>query len=288
MKIPEEWPAWPLPWKLMGDTYNVRTLPRRDLHDRIMAEADLSEEKLLIRHLSPGTRVLDIGCGPGSIHRQISHLVNPGGSFTGIDTDAETLRRASDTARLQRQDSIRYLRGNVYALPFREQSFDVVCCRHLLMHLAEPQRALFEAKKVTRQNGYVIAREGDFDTGKYYPRYSAWEMLYDVVRHTLGAPAVGRQLWSLFHAAGFNKVIMRGIPVVATGESFRDHLNNWLEVFEASRDLLVESDVLTGDFLQRALEEGEKLKCEQYGLFSCLEYEIEGRIGAGDEGPQRV
>jgi ubiquinone/menaquinone biosynthesis C-methylase UbiE len=260
----------------MGDTYNVGCPIRRDFHDRIMEEADILDAELLTRRLWPGARVLDLGCGPGSFDRQISSRVQPDGTVTGLDTDACTLQRAYTLAAERGCANIYYLRGNAYTQPFRDQAYDVVYCRHLLMHLSEVSRVLHEAMRVTRQGGYIIAREGDFDTWKYYPRYPNWEKLHGIVQLRLGSANIGRQLWSMFHEAGLNNIAMRGIAVVATGDAFCKHLQNWLESFETSGDYLVRSNTVTKDLLSSALQEGEKLLRNPFGLFSCLEYEIEG------------
>ena len=47
----------------------------------------------LLAHLSPGARVLDVGCGPGTITADLAARV-PGGQVTGIDAAPDVLARA--------------------------------------------------------------------------------------------------------------------------------------------------------------------------------------------------
>jgi SAM-dependent methyltransferase len=258
----------------VGDTYTAGWPVQRELHDQIMVQADLREEEWLLRYLRPGARVLDIGCGPGSIDCQICSFVQPGGNVVGLDIDASTLQRAV----AQGCANACFLQGSAYTLPFCNQAFDVVYCRHLLMHLADAGRALGEAIRVTRYDGHVIAREGDFDTWSYYPRYSNWEKLFDVVRRSVSAATIGRQLWSMFHQAGLADICIRGIVIVATGDAFRRHMVSWLQTFKSYDDYLIRSDACTNDELARAWAEAEELLREPFGFFSCLEYEVVGSV----------
>jgi SAM-dependent methyltransferase len=101
-----------------------------DVHVRVA-------RRLLREGLTP---VLDVGCGEGELAR---HL--PDGDWVGLDSSAEMLARAPAPA----------VRGEAGALPFPNASFGSVALLYVLYHLAEPVRALAEAKRVLRPGGLV-------------------------------------------------------------------------------------------------------------------------------------
>lgn len=55
--------------------------------------------------------------------------------------------------------SIKFVKGDAVALPFADDSFDVVTCQTVLIHLKNPVLALKEMKRVVKPNGIVICSE---------------------------------------------------------------------------------------------------------------------------------
>src|ERR1041384_5037714 len=69
----------------------------------------------LLDALVPGTRVLDVGCGPGTITVDIAQRVAPG-RVVGIDRADEVLDTARAAARDAGVDTVEFAVGDVYAL----------------------------------------------------------------------------------------------------------------------------------------------------------------------------
>ncbi len=92
----------------------------------------------LLPHLVAGQRLLDVGCGPGTITADFARLVAPG-QVVGID-QAEVAVAAAAAA----YDNLRFQTGNVYDLAFADGSFDVVHAHQVLQHLDNPVAALQE------------------------------------------------------------------------------------------------------------------------------------------------
>ncbi|MFC0038727.1 class I SAM-dependent methyltransferase [Actinomadura rayongensis] len=161
----------------------------------------------LLPHLTPGAEVLDVGCGPGTITAGIAARV---ARVTGIDAAAGVLERAAAHAREQGADNVAFAVGDVHALDFADDSFDVVHAHQVLQHIADPVRALAEMRRVCRPGGIVAVREADFGGMVWYPNppgMDAWRPVYEkVARGNGGEPHAGRRLVAWAHAAGFADV----------------------------------------------------------------------------------
>ena len=92
-------------------------------------------------------KCLDIGCGGGFLSNA---LAQEGLDVTGVDLSEASLAvaRAHD-----KTSAVTYLRADAYALPFENQSFDIVCAMDFLEHVTEPGRVIAEAARVLRPGG---------------------------------------------------------------------------------------------------------------------------------------
>ena len=112
----------------------------------------------LLPDLRPGLRLLDVGCGPGSITRGLAKRVAPGEAI-GLDLSRETLAAAREDAAARGLDNLRYEEGSVYELPFAEASFQEIAAdgRRLLLWLGDRDRhGMTElAKLLPREQPFV-------------------------------------------------------------------------------------------------------------------------------------
>ena len=106
----------------------------------------------LLMALSPGDGVLDVACGPGNFTRDFARTVGPTGLAVGIDASTTMLARAvSDTE----EQNVAYIRGDAVELPFRDESFDGVCCFAALHMFDDPWTALDDFHRVLTRGGRV-------------------------------------------------------------------------------------------------------------------------------------
>jgi ubiquinone/menaquinone biosynthesis C-methylase UbiE len=163
----------------------------------------------LLPHLEPGMEVLDLGCGPGSITVGLARYVSPS-LVVGVDRATAALGHAQALAADEHLDNVRFELADVYALPFADDSFDVVYAHQLLQHLADPVGALREAARVLRPGGYVAVRDADYGTMTHHPHdrtIDRWLAVYQAVaRANGGEPDAGRRLLEWVLAAGFEHV----------------------------------------------------------------------------------
>jgi ubiquinone/menaquinone biosynthesis C-methylase UbiE len=156
----------------------------------------------LLPALRPGDRLLDVGCGPGTITLDLASRVAPG-EVLGIDPSADVIAQASETA----TGNVRFEVGDVYSL---EGTYDVVHAHQVLQHLPDPVGALAAMRRLTRPGGTVAVRDADYEAFTWYPadpRLDRWLSLYrEVARRNSGEPDAGRYLVAWAHAAGFTDV----------------------------------------------------------------------------------
>lgn len=164
----------------------------------------------LLPHLAGDARVLDVGCGPGTITAGLAGRV-PRGHVTGIDPSPEVIELAREAREAREaagdRANLDFTVGDVYALDYPDASFDVVFAHQVLQHLADPAGALREMRRVTRPGGLVAARDGDYGGMTWYPEppvLGEWMALYHrVARGNGGEPDAGRRLLAWARAAGF-------------------------------------------------------------------------------------
>ena len=108
----------------------------------------------LLLGLGHGDGVLDVACGPGNFTREFGRVVGDTGLVVGIDASPTMLSRAvSDTP--YPFANVAYIRGNAVQLPFRDESFDAVCCFAALHLFDDPFAALDHMARVLTPGGRI-------------------------------------------------------------------------------------------------------------------------------------
>jgi len=202
----------------------------------------------LLPELKPGMRVLDVGCGPGSITLGLAQHVAPG-QVIGLDLSRETLESARANAVARGVQNLRYEEGSVYELRFPDASFDVAYAHQVFQHLREPAAALREMLRVVRPGGLIAVRDVDWGTATYWPLDPWIDRFIDTHMKTFarngGDPRMGRELRALFNAAGVTDLqVSAAVWCYTTPEDTADWGNSYAE------------RLLTSPMGERAIEYG--------------------------------
>ena len=160
----------------------------------------------LLVHLRPGMRVLDGGCGPGTITVGLASHVAPG-DVLGIDRDVKQIAAATTAAQQAGVRNVRFERGDILHLPCPDASVDVMHFSCVLTHLPTPLDALKEGWRVLKPGGIVSVRDPVFASTVWCPENSlvieACQLIIRAIQHAGGDANRGKHLGVLLHEAGY-------------------------------------------------------------------------------------
>jgi len=170
-------------------------------------------------HLSPGMRLLDCGCGPGSITAGLAAAVSPG-ECIGIDISPDRIAVARQTH--VSDANLRFEVADVESLPFDDADFDAAFLHTVLQHV-NPSAAIAQCARVLRPDGVIGISDADFGGSLIFPSNPALEKSLNLMARLRevgnGSPFVGRSLGVLLDSSGFTSV---RISAVAHTESTPD------------------------------------------------------------------
>jgi len=159
----------------------------------------------LLPRLQPGDRVLDVGCGPGTLTVDLARVVAPG-AVMGVDVASSVIDEANTHAADAGAGNVSFEVGDFRDMARPPQAFDVVHAHQVLQHLRDPVGALRAMAGLARPGGLVAVRDADYSAFTWAPASPAldrWREVYCAVARRNGAgPDAGRWLLGWAQAAG--------------------------------------------------------------------------------------
>lgn len=137
------WGYWPHPSSALPSA-----------NDFSQAAEELSRQVCLAGNISHQLAVLDVGCGFGGTIAHINDNYSAM-ALTGLNLDERQLTRAREIVKPRGDNQIDFYQGNACALPFPDQSFDVVLAVECIFHFPSRQQFFAEAYRVLKPGGFL-------------------------------------------------------------------------------------------------------------------------------------
>lgn len=137
-------------WARFYDPFaRVVTFGREDFYRRLAIEA---------AQIAPGERLLDVGCGTGTLTLLAREAAGETGEVFGIDGSPEMIEVAREKA-VKAREEIDFKVGLIETLPFPDGHFDLVLSSFMLHHLPDELKrdGFFEIKRVLKPGGRLLA-----------------------------------------------------------------------------------------------------------------------------------
>jgi SAM-dependent methyltransferase len=217
---------------------------------------------LLKSGLRRGMCVADFGCGIGMVTGLLAELVGPEGYVVGIDFSGAQLGQAREQWNGDGAN-VSFVEASATSTGLPSESFDLVCCRFLLIHLPDPVRALHEMFRLLKPNGILVCEDGDLTACGSDPpsALGAFADLWGRLGPKRGLDyTLGRRLIPMVRRAGFPAPeIAYSQPVVSRGENKR---LLELSVAEAG-PAFIDAGLITAQDLDRTLVEMRRLAADE-------------------------
>lgn len=141
-----------------------------DIHRQI--DADAIDTALKIRGaVSKPIRVLDVGCGDGTVTR--SRFASRDFLVSAIDLSKDAVDRAKAS---NNSDNITFLHGDIQSLEL-DQPFDLIWCSQFLQHVPDPKSTIEKIWGFLAPKGVVVFRNSDDGMDTTYPPIDGFEAL---------------------------------------------------------------------------------------------------------------
>ena len=181
------------------------------------------------RDLCRDKDVLEVACGSG---QGLGYLARGARSVVGVDIDGTLLGMAEK--QYQGRTNIKLQKGDAHALPFPDNSFDVLILYEAIYYLEHPEKFMGEARRLLRDNGILLVCSAncelpDFNPSPYSHRYFSAAELHALYARTgfrdievLGDCAVDQTSWKASILSFMKKqaVAWRMIPKTMKGKEW--------------------------------------------------------------------
>jgi ubiquinone/menaquinone biosynthesis C-methylase UbiE len=195
-----------------------------------------------INYVKSDMKILDCGCGPGSITVDFAEIVAPEQAI-GIDIEPAYIEKARTLQEIRKVSNIEFRVGDINKLPFPDEAFDAVFTHGVIEYFRDPVHAFREIYRVLKKGGVLGARHCDWGgfllatTDEYTKK--AFSLFVRLMEKTGGDPFFGRNQVSYLRMAGFSRIIASASYDcwTQTLETAR-RVGNFMEVYFKSQEFV--------------------------------------------------
>ncbi|GAB7364776.1 hypothetical protein MBLNU230_g5574t1 [Neophaeotheca triangularis] len=236
---------------------------------------------------NPSLRLLDCGAGSGTISTSLATYM-PTGTVVATDLSDDIIAKAAAYATSKDCTNISFQKADIYALPFPNDSFDVVHAHQVLCHLDSPVQAMREMLRVCKTGGVVASRESDLRMCNFHPETEGMRLAHRAMLETIkvngGWADGGARLlsWTLQAGAVRERVkASMGTWCYSTPEERAMWSGSMLERIEGAQrgeggmyERTLESGVLTTAQLGEMAKAWREWAAAEDGMFGCMHGEV--------------
>jgi ubiquinone/menaquinone biosynthesis C-methylase UbiE len=181
-----------------------------------------SAHLLRLAGITPGMRVLDVGCGAGDTSMLLADLVGPGGAVTGVDVNPAILELARARTAEAGLTNVSYVEADLAGLQL-DEPVDALVGRLILIHLPEPAAAVRALARLVRSGGLVSFQEFNITRARSVPPTPLAARTMDQIIGALRSagldPDLGQRVAPILREAGLSPEGAAAAGPAGTAES---------------------------------------------------------------------
>ncbi len=183
-----------------------------------------SKNFLIRAGITQGKRVLEVGCGTGSMTTWLAKQVGMNGQVIAVDASEEQLEIARKAAEKSGFTNIEFIWSTIEALDLPDDFVDLAYSRLLLMHLMDPKRVLININKYLKPGGVIACEEthaGSVTTTPRNEHIERFNELFIQLGKLQGFDFnIGDRLYSILKSTGYSQLHAVFVqPVISMAEA---------------------------------------------------------------------
>jgi len=227
-----------------------------DEQDRLATLNSMTNKSFLdFLNLRKTDSVLEVGSGIGLLAKEVAQKI-PHGQVTGLEKSEDQLKKCSAPL-----PNLTFVKGDAHNMPFKDSTFDIVYCRYILEHVANPLRVLNEVWRVLVNGGRLFIQENNILAIEMYPECPNFKKVWQkfaLLQYELGGDAlIGKKLYSLLKKSNFKKIELSPAPEFHYYDvvTFRPWIENLIGNIEGARKKLIDYNLMAEEEIKEAVNE---------------------------------
>lgn len=161
--------------------------------------------------ITKGSRVLDVGAGPGYATVDLAEIVGPMGHVLAVERSRRFIEAARNSCQLRELSQVGFQEADIMLEPLQASDFDAAWCRWVACFVSSPATLMQRINAALKPGGVAIFHEyANYATFQLAPRKPAVENFVNAVmsswRAQGGEPNVALQFPDLLREAGFSVI----------------------------------------------------------------------------------